>query len=234
LKQTEPVNVRSNRLDYDGAISLATYEGNASLWQDETTIKADKIVVEDKTGNLRATTNVTTTMALTEPDDKSASGNPAASKATAPKPATPGKPAVEPTVTKADDFLYEDAKHRATYTGNAHMSGPNGDVTADKIQLFMAEEGGELERAEADGNVISRKDTRRAYGKHLTYVAKDGLYTMTGTPVKLYDQTATNCRITEGTTLIFDRGMNTSTASGNETTGQRTRTEPVCPSEGSR
>jgi len=113
------------------------------------------------------------------------------------------------------------------------MSGPNGDVTADKILLFMAEEGGELERAEADGNVVSRKDSRRAYGKHLTYVAKDGLYTMTGTPVKLYDQTPTNCRITEGTTLIFDRGLNTSTASGNETAGQRTRTEPVCPAEGS-
>ena len=64
-------------------------------------------------------------------------------------------------------------KHRATYTGNAHMSGPSGDVTADKIELFLAEQGGELERAEADGNVVSRQDLRRAYGKHLTYQAKD-------------------------------------------------------------
>jgi hypothetical protein len=64
-------------------------------------------------------------------------------------------------------------------------------------------------------------------------MAKDGIYTMTGTPVKLYDQTPTNCRITESTTLILDRGLNTSTATGNETAGQRTRTEPVCPSEGS-
>jgi lipopolysaccharide export system protein LptA len=242
LKQNEPVNVRSNRLNYDGAASLATYEGNASLWQDETTIKGDKIVVEDKTGNLRATTNVTTTMTLTEPDDKAAPGKPAAPKASPPKPAgapagapaaSPGKPPVEPTVTTAEDFLYEDAKHRATYTGHAHMSGPDGDVTGDKIQLFMADEGGALERAEADGNVVSRQGTRRAYGNHLTYIAKDGIYTMTGTPVKLYDQTPTNCRITEGTTLIFDRGLNTSTASGNDTAGQRTRTEPTCPSEGS-
>jgi lipopolysaccharide export system protein LptA len=234
LKQTEPVNVRSNRLDYDGANSLATYEGNASLWQQETTIKADKIVLEDKTGNLRATTNVVTTMALTEPDDKPVPGKTAVAKPTTPKPASaPAKPAVEPTVTHADELLYEDAKHLATYTGHAHMSGPNGDVTADKIQLFMAEEGGELERAEADGNVVSRQETRRAYGKHLTYIAKDATYTMTGTPVKLYDQTPTNCRITEGTTLIFDRGLNTSTATGNDTAGQRTRTEPVCPSEGS-
>jgi lipopolysaccharide export system protein LptA len=234
LKQTEPVNVRSNRLDYDGANSLATYEGNASLWQQETTIKADKIVLEDKTGNLRATTSVVTTMALTEPDDKATPGKPAPAKPTTPKPASaPAKPPVEPTVTHADELLYEDAKHLATYTGHAHMNGPNGDVTADRIQLFMAEEGGELERAEADGNVVSRQETRRAHGKHLTYIAKDGTYTMTGTPVKLYDQTPTNCRITEGTTLIFDRSLNTSTATGNDTAGQRTRTEPVCPSEGS-
>jgi lipopolysaccharide export system protein LptA len=218
LKQSEPVNVRSNRLDYDGAISLATYEGNATLWQDDTTIKADKIVVEDKTGNLRAVSNVLTTMTLTEPDDKKSAGP---------------KPAPDPTTTVADEMFYEDAKNRATYTGHAHMSGPSGDVTGDKIELFLAEEGGQLERAEADGNVVSRENNRRAYGRHLTYMAKDALYTMTGTPVKIYEQTPTNCRITEGTTLVFDRTLSTTTARGNDTAGQRTRTEPTCPPEGS-
>jgi lipopolysaccharide export system protein LptA len=218
LKQSEPVNVRSNRLDYDGASSLATYEGNATLWQDDTTIKADKIVVEDKTGNLRAVSHVLTTMTLTEADDKKSAG---------PK-STP-----EPTTTVADEMLYEDAKNRATYTGHAHMSGPSGDVTGDKIELFLAEEGGQLERAEADGNVVSREANRRAYGRHLTYLAKDALYTMTGTPVKIYEQTPTNCRITEGTTLVFDRTLSTTTARGNDTAGQRTRTEPTCPPEGS-
>lgn len=237
LKQNEPVNVRSNRLDYDGVSSLATYEGNSTLWQDDTTIKADKIVIEDKTGNLRATTNVVSRMFLTEPDDKTPGPRTATSKPATPKPAAPKgvapKPAAEPTTTVADELFYEDAKHRATYTGRAHMSGPSGDVTGDKIELFLAEDGGQLERAEADGNVVSRQDNRRAYGKHLTYLAKDELYTMTGSPVKLYDQTPTNCRITEGTTLTFDRSLSTSTASGNSTAGQRMRSEPVCPSEGS-
>lgn len=232
LKQNEPVNVRSNRLDYDGASSLATYEGNATLWQDDTTIKADKIVLGDKTGNLRATANVVSRMILTEPDDKASAAKTATAKPGAPKPAT-AKPAAEPTTTVADELLYEDAKHRATYTGHAHTSGPSGDVTGDKIELFLAEQGGQLERAEADGNVVSRQENRRAYGRHLTYVAKDELYTMTGSPVTIYDQTPTNCRITEGTTLMFDRAGNTTSASGNSTAGQRTRIEPVCPSEGS-
>ena len=42
------------------------------------------------------------------------------------------------------------------------MSGPDGDVTADKIELFIAEQGGQLERAEADGNVVSRQEQQRA------------------------------------------------------------------------
>jgi hypothetical protein len=59
------------------------------------------------------------------------------------------------------------------------------------------------------------------------------MYTMTGTPVKIYEQTPTNCRITEGTTLVFDRTLSTTTARGNDSAGQRTRTEPTCPPEGS-
>jgi lipopolysaccharide export system protein LptA len=228
LKQDEPVNVKSNRLDYDGATSLATYEGNATLWQGETDIKADKIVVDDKNGNLRATTNVVSNLVLTQPDDK----KPAAGTAAAPKPAGP-KPKIEPTVIRASELLYEDSKHRATYSGQAHMSGPSGDVTSDKIELFLAEQGGQLERAEADGNVVSRQDNRRAYGQHLTYMAKDDLYTMTGRPVKIYEQKPNSCTITEGTTLVFDRTLSTTTASGNNTSLQRTRTEPVCPPEGS-
>src|SRR5262249_13184079 len=46
LKQDKPVNVRSNRLDYDGDKSVAVYSGKARLWQEETDIQADTIVLE--------------------------------------------------------------------------------------------------------------------------------------------------------------------------------------------
>lgn len=218
MKQNEPVNVQSNRLDYDAATSVATYDGNARLWQEDTEIRADNIVIDDKTGNLRATSRVVTSMKLSQAGDKTPKGE--------------KKPDAEPTNTTAVELLYEDAKHRATYTGNAHMSGPSGDVTADKIELFLAEQGGELERAEADGNVVSRQEARRAHGKHLTYLARDDTYTMTGSPVRIFDQTPTNCRITEGATLTFHRTGNTTIASGNDTTGQTTKTAPECPPEG--
>ncbi len=206
LKPDKPVNVRSNRLDYDGDKSVAVYAGNAHLWQDDTDIKADTIVLEDKTGNMHATTNVTTIMTLEEADDKA--GNDKAAKDKSPKTPTP------PTVTTATDLLYEDNDHRATYTGNPHMKGPDGDVTADTIVLYLAQQGGQLERAEADGNVVSKQEQRRAFGRHLTYIAKDDTYTMVGIPAKVYDDVSPNCKYTEAATVSFKKAVNTTSASG--------------------
>jgi lipopolysaccharide export system protein LptA len=209
LNQDRPVNVRSNRLDYDGNASLATYEGNSRLWQegdDGATILAHKIVLDDKTGNLHAIENVTTSTVMTQAEQPG-------------KPKPPQKPAA--TITKANEMLYEDAKHRATYTGSVHMNGPDGDVTSDKLDLFFAEQGGQLERAEADGNVVSKQEARRAFGKHLTYDAKADTYTMTGAPAMVYDDTPPNCKLTKAPAVTFRKETNTGSATGNGTFGQK-------------
>ena len=228
LKQDQPVSVKSNRLDYDAAKSLALYSGNARLWQENgTVIQADRILLEDKTGNLHASTSVVSVMTLQEASDDA-------------RASTPAKPPA-PTTTKADDLVYEDGKHQATYTGKVHMSGPDGDVTADRIDLFLTEDGSQLERAEAnaascpedhlDACVVSRQQGHRAYGTHLTYIAKDGLYTMVGAPVQMYDDTAPDCKLTKATKLTFDRNGERSTAAGNGTAPQQTVAIP-CASGG--
>ena len=168
-------------------------------------IQAATIVVDDKSGNLRATNNVVTTMTV--------------------KPAEqPGKPKPtqkpEATITKAAEMLYEDAKHRTTYTGGVHMNGPDGDLTSDRLELFFAEQGGELERVEAEGNVVSKQEARRAFGKHLTYDAKTDTYTMTGAPARVYDDTPPNCKLTKAPEVTFREESGTGTATGN-TFGQR-------------
>jgi lipopolysaccharide transport protein LptA len=220
LKQDEPVNVKSNRLNYDGAKSIATYEGNSHLWQEDTVVQADTIVIEDNTGNLHATTKVVTVMLLTEDSDKAPKGQ--------------QKPAGETTTTTADELLYEDGKHKATYTGNAHMSGPNGDVTAAKIELYLAEQGGQLERAEADGQVVSRQVARRAYGSHLTYLAKEDIYTMTGSPVKIYEDTPPDCKLSEGTTAKFHRTGNSMEVSGTSAVPHKSSSVPCTSIPGTR
>ncbi len=103
------------------------------------------------------------------------------------------------------------------------MKGPDGDVTADTIVLFLAQQGSQLERAEADGSVVSKQEQRRAYGQHLTYIAKEDIYTMVGLPAKVYDDVAPNCKYTEAATVSFKKAVNTTSASGTATSPQKSR-----------
>ncbi|MEO5895500.1 MAG: LptA/OstA family protein [Vicinamibacterales bacterium] len=195
LKDDEPVNVTSNRLAYKGDSATATYTGNVKLWQGtETTIKADTIVLDDKNGNLTATANVSTLMTMDEVDKET------------------GKKQRTETTGKSELFVYNDARRLATYTTKAQIDGPQGHVTATRIELFLKPAGAnELDHAEAYGSnaelVIVREELRTATGTHLTYTAADEQYLMVGTPVTmLEDQQDGTCNVGRGSTLQFFRG----------------------------
>ena len=85
-------------------------------------------------------------------------------------------------IATAADFRYEESAHRATYTDKAHMNSPDGDMTADKIELFLKPPGpsgpgpsgdDDLERVEAYDSVTLR-DQNRATGSRLAYTTADG------------------------------------------------------------
>jgi lipopolysaccharide transport protein LptA len=203
MKQDQPVSVTAKKLDYDGAAGVATYTGSARLWQDRTQIQGDTIVVDDRSGNLTAKGHVTTVMFFDDVDPK-----------------TQKKQPVQTTAT-ADQMVYEDAKRLATYTSgetaNAHLVGEQGDVTAKRIQLFLKPGGGEIERAEADRNVVVKESIRTVTGDHLVYTPADQTYVMTGAPVELEERkTATECRVNSGTRFTFKRGVEASTMENND------------------
>jgi lipopolysaccharide export system protein LptA len=191
LKEDEPVNVTSARLDYDGEAGVATYTGDAKLFQGQTSVLGDTIVVDDRNANLNAEGHVRSRMFLEETDSK-----------------TKTTKLVETTAT-GDTLVYEDAKRLATYTtgptAKAHIVGTQGDVTANRIQLFLLKDSNELERAVADGQVIVKEGQRTATGEHLTYTPDNETYVMTGAPVEIEERTPTDCKVTVGTSLTFRR-----------------------------
>jgi hypothetical protein len=118
----------------------------------------------------------------------------------------------------SDRLVYEDAKRLATYTtgptAKANIVGPQGDVTADTIQLFLKPKENELERAEADGTVTVTEGQRTARGDHLTYTASDETYVMTGNPLEVDRFAPGECTRTMGVTLRFRRGDDNLTVDG--------------------
>src|SRR5262249_56051020 len=94
----------------------------------------------------------------------------------------------KPWVATAKDLKYEDATRRLTYTGNAHMSGPEGDMTASRIELYLKPSGDELDRAEAYENLTLREQNRETKGSKMIYTTDNETYVITGAPVKIVDQ----------------------------------------------
>ena len=215
LAQDKEVNVTADKLHYKGA--GATYTGNVTLWQEKTQIKGAEIVIDEKNGNLTASGGATTFFLLEETDAK-----------------TGTKRIVESTG-KADTFTYTDAKRLATYTGQAQINGPQGNVVGDRILLFLEPKVNELERAEAygtNGSVVVKEGHRIAKGDHLTYTAADQTYLMTGTPVELVEEKDGSCSFTHGADLAFSRVGDSARVNGNGTFPHTTRTQPCPPGLG--
>lgn len=217
LSGDEPVNVTSNRLNYKGKGTPAEYSGNVTMWQgNDRTIKAPAIAIDDESGNLRATGGVTTSFPI---QDANAKG---------------GEKKPQLTIGNSETFTYDDAKRLATYTGKSRISGPQGDVSGDRIELFLKEGANELERAEAygpNGVVQVREANRLATGSHLTYTAADDRYLMIGTPVEIVEEKKGTCTRTIGTSVTFNRATERVTIDGSMSGGipMQMETLKACP-----
>ena len=200
LKADQPVNVTADQLAYDGNTDRAVYTGAALLWQAETSVKGSTITIDSKSGDLTATGPVTTSSVMLQDDDKG------------------GKEKVN-SIGTSKDFAYLDSLRRATYTGDAHITGPQGDLTSPKVEMFLKESGDELDRAEAYDGVVLRGEARKTTGQRLTFFGADQRYLVTGSPVTILDECA---RETTGRTLTFFKTTDRIIVDGNE----QIRTQP--------
>jgi len=211
LKQDQPANVNADALDYQGAAGQALYTGNATMWQGETAVRADSIAIDQSKGDFLASGNARSTIVLD-------TGN---------------------SIAHAGEIRYADAAHTITYTSmknalgvptaQAQLSGPQGDLRGDRIEVLLAPQGGHVNRLEAYTGVSLKLDTRNASGERLTYFADEERYVMSGAGTKSV-KVLENCRETTGRTLTFFKSTDRIIVDGNEE--QRTQTRngvsPAC------
>ena len=217
LAQDQKVNVAADGLQYDGDAGLATYSGQARLWQGVTSFRGDTIAMNSRTGGLSVTGAAKTTIQLIRVDDTTQSRE------------------VSKTDAEADTFLYDDALRYALYDANAILRSEFGDLKADTIGVFLEADGRTLDRFEATGNVTLRLDTRWATGDRLVYYEAEGRYEMEGAPVEIVEEVwpeepaattppprpnakpaAPTCRTTTGRALTFYRATDTVAVDGRE------------------
>ena len=211
LKQDQPANVNANTLDYQGASGQAIYTGTATMWQGETAVRADSIAIDQSKGDFVALGNAGSTIVL----DTGVS------------------------IAHAAEIRYADTAHTIAYatmknalgavTAQAQVSGPQGDLRADRIDVILAEKGGHIDRLEAYTNVSLKLTTRTAVGERLTYFSEDERYLMSGAGTKSV-KVVEACRETTGRTLTFFKSTDRIIVDGNDETRTQTRNgvSPAC------
>jgi lipopolysaccharide export system protein LptA len=206
----QPVNVTAAKLERTGP--SARYSGDAQIWQGATSIKADTIVLDEQNGNLTATGTVRTVLELEEADAKT------------------GKAQRSMTTGTSDELVYTDKDRQAVFTGKARLvNARDGDLRAVRIEVFLLDDGRQVERLEAYETVSLRTPAKHGTGARLSYFPQDGRYVMSGTPVNVFEQLPNECRETTGRTLTFYRDVDTITVDGNQSTRTQTRTTGKCP-----
>jgi lipopolysaccharide export system protein LptA len=202
----------ADSLQYDEETRKGTYSGNARLFQGDTAIKGEQIVLDETKGDLSATstipaTPVTTILVIVDPD--------AAKDA---KPTT--------TLVQAATFTYSDQTRQAIYETLVHMNGTQGDLRAGKITLFLDKEKNSLTKLDAVGLVTASVDKRTTTGNDLNYSAAEQSYVFHGAPVKMIDA---DCQETTGKTLTFFKSSARVIVDGNEEVRTQTKGGGKCP-----
>ena len=173
-------------------------------------MKAETIAIDDKHGDLSASGSVTSTTMLEQQE----------------KERKRKKERVR-SIASAKEMKYEEGERRLTYTGDAHLVNPDGDMTAAKIELYLKPSGDELDRAEAYDDVTLREQERKTTGSRMTYTADDERYVITGVPVKIVDECS---RETIGRTLTFLKATDSIVVDGNQQIRTQTKGGGKCAS----
>ena len=178
LAAASPIHVTARAMTAHRTTAVATYDGDARLWQDANAVRAPTIrfdrdhrsVVADGDGQPVSTVVV-------QVDKK---GN------------------VTPVSITSKSLTYIDDQHRAHFEGGVTARGADATITADHLDAFMVPRSqtqsngslqgqGQLDRIVAEGDVVVREAVRRAQGEKLVYTAFDEKFVLTGGSPSIFD-----------------------------------------------
>lgn len=177
----------SDRLVYSRASGRATYEGGVYLLQGDSHLAADRVVLDEGTGDVTATGSVKSALVLD----------------------------TRPSRVSADALTYTERTRVADYSGRAVLEAPSGErTTGDRVVLTLKPEGRALSGviATATGTNVVRvtlPGQRQATGREVTYDAETDRYRVTGEPATFVlpssGKETGECTLLTGTELRFSR-----------------------------
>jgi lipopolysaccharide transport protein LptA len=187
----------SERLTYRRDAGTAVYEGEVFLVQGDSSLRGDRVEIDDVKSDLVAKGRVISKLAM-------AIGSAPAD----------GKPQ-EPSEISAGQLVYTDAARTAVYTGGAKLDTPTGEsLQGDQVTLTLEPGDRKLKTAVAVAPAGSQVrilllEGRQALGTRVTYTAATDTYQVLGSLAAFVfpatDRGPGECTVVSGSELVFPR-----------------------------
>jgi lipopolysaccharide export system protein LptA len=212
LAAASPIHITARNMTAHRNSSLATYTGDARIWQDANVVQAPSIQFDRDHRSVVAQGNGKPVSTVLLQVDKKGNAIP-----------------VSITSTR---LTYTDDQHRAHFEGGVSARGADLTITADQLDAFMLPRSqvsgnqalngqGQLDRMVAEGNVAIQEPARRAQGEKLVYLAAEDKFVLTGNSPSIFD--AEHGKIT-GDSLTFYKRDDRVLVEGKDTSPAVTQT----------
>jgi lipopolysaccharide export system protein LptA len=195
LATADPIHVTAANMVAKRTTEIARYTGGARLWQGSNIVEAPMIDFNRGTRTVTAeglTAKPVSTVFVEQGQN--------------------GKQT--PVNVTGLRLTYADAQRQVKFEGGVVMRSAEGTMTADHVTVYLQPRGlaqsnaaaktaSELERIVAEGHVVIQQEQRRGVGNRLTYVAKDGSFTLVGGSPSIFD--AERGKVTGDSLTFFSR-----------------------------
>lgn len=164
-----PVFITAERVDARNQEGVAVYTVNARGWQDDNFVKADRIELYEKEKRMVAIGNVESALYQTKQE------------------ASPGNRETVPGFATAEKMTYSDLDRRIHYEVGVKARQGADRIEAASIDVYLTEDTNEVDRLNAEGNVVLTQPGRRGAGDKLVYTSADGRAVLTGRAARVDD-----------------------------------------------
>jgi lipopolysaccharide export system protein LptA len=216
LASSEPVHVTAQSMVAHNSPAVATYAGDARLWQNANVIEAPSIEFQK---------DERTVVAESRPNQKVSTVLVAVDKS--------GK--ATPVTITSSHLTYRDSERKAHFDGGATVRSSDLTITSKQMDVFLALPNGnssasrsegpaKLEKIIASGSVLIAEPNRHASGEQLVYTASDDRFVLTGGLPSIFD--AEHGKIT-GVSLTLFRGDDRVVVEGDSKSPAVTQTRVV-------
>jgi lipopolysaccharide export system protein LptA len=194
-KVKSPVYIVSDRGEFHHDTGIATYTGNARAWQDDNSVRGDKLnlYLNDKT--MDASGHVQTSIYNS-------------------KRRIDGNLTVVPVFATSDSMSYSDPNRTIHYEGNVDIKQGGDRMTGGVADVYLAKETNDMERTIAQRDVVLTQPGRKGTGDWVQYTAADEVAVIKGNPARVEDNEKGN---TEGGRLTLS--MRDSKVTADDTRG---------------